>query len=182
MRYCKIIVDTTICSKKFIAERQILLLKLFCSATIKHLITVFVPQTGPRQTNLSVHPQGSTHQMMTSSNGNISALLDLYERNPPVDSPHKGQWHGALTVFYLRLNKRLGKLSRRQWFETQSRSLICHYNEEWSVIRKIFRVKLCDHWSQLQLKYGCNSIEIEYKTMQCSFYLPNGISDGIIIL
>ena len=30
--------------------------------------------------------------MMTSSNGKISALLDICA----VNSPHKGQWHGAL--------------------------------------------------------------------------------------
>ena len=35
---------------------------------------------------------------MKSSNGNISALLALARRNyrPPVDSPHKVQWRGAL--------------------------------------------------------------------------------------
>ena len=35
---------------------------------------------------------------MTSSNGNISALLALCARNSPVpvNSPHKGQWRGAL--------------------------------------------------------------------------------------
>ena len=36
--------------------------------------------------------------MMTSSNGNISALLALCAGNSPVpvNSPHKGQWRGAL--------------------------------------------------------------------------------------
>ena len=36
--------------------------------------------------------------MMTSSNGNISALLVFCKGNhrPPVDSTHNGQWHGAL--------------------------------------------------------------------------------------
>ena len=42
----------------------------------------------------------------------------------PVNSPHKGQWHGALMFFFdLRLNKRLSKQWRRRWFETPSRSL-----------------------------------------------------------
>ena len=38
----------------------------------------------------------------------FSALLALCERNPPVtvDSPHKGQWRGALMFFYLRPNTR----------------------------------------------------------------------------
>ena len=39
----------------------------------------------------------------------------------PVNSPHKGQWHGAL-------NKRLSKPSRRRWFETPSHSLWRHCN------------------------------------------------------
>ena len=34
--------------------------------------------------------------MMTSSKGNISALLAMCARNSPVSSPHKGQWRGAL--------------------------------------------------------------------------------------
>ena len=33
---------------------------------------------------------------MTSSNGNISALLPLCAGNSPLYSPHKGQWRGAL--------------------------------------------------------------------------------------
>ena len=42
------------------------------------------------------------HQMET-----FSALLALCEGNPPMVSPHKGQWRGALMCFfYLRLNKR----------------------------------------------------------------------------
>ena len=47
----------------------------------------------------------------------------------PVNSPHKGQWCGALMFFfYLRLNKRLSKQSWGWWFETPSRSLWCHCN------------------------------------------------------
>ena len=37
--------------------------------------------------------------MMTSSNGNISALLAIFVwgiHRSPVNSPHKGQWRGAL--------------------------------------------------------------------------------------
>ena len=34
----------------------------------------------------------------------------------PVNSPHKGKWRGALMFFFdARLNKRLGKQSRRRW-------------------------------------------------------------------
>ena len=44
----------------------------------------------------------------------------------PVNSPHKGQWRGALMFS---LNKRFSKSSRRSWFETPSRSLWRHSNE-----------------------------------------------------
>ena len=39
----------------------------------------------------------------------------------PVNSPHKGQWHGALMFS---LNKRLSKQSWGWWFETLSRPLL----------------------------------------------------------
>ena len=42
-----------------------------------------------------------------------------------VNSPHKGQRHGALIFFYLRLNKRFSKQSRRRWFDTPLWRL-CH--------------------------------------------------------
>ena len=64
--------------------------------------------------------------MMTSSNENISALLDLYEGNPPVTGgfPLQRPVTRSFGVFFdRRLNKRLGKHSRRGWFETPSRSL-----------------------------------------------------------
>ena len=37
-----------------------------------------------------------------------------------VNSPHKGQWRGAL-IFDLHLNRRLSIQSRRRWFEVPSR-------------------------------------------------------------
>ena len=47
----------------------------------------------------------------------------------PVNSPHKGQWRGALMFFfYLRLNKRLRKQSWGWWFETPSRPSWHHRN------------------------------------------------------
>ena len=50
-------------------------------------------------------------------------------RRSLVDSPHKGQWRGALMFFfYLRLNKRLSRQSRRRWFETPLCPLWCHCN------------------------------------------------------
>ena len=69
---------------------------------------------------------------MTSSNGNISALLDLCAgiHRSPVDSLHNGQWRGrSFDVFFdLHLNKQLSKHSRRWWFEAPSRSLWRHFN------------------------------------------------------
>ena len=47
----------------------------------------------------------------------------------PVNSPHKGQWRGALMFFfYMRLNKRLSKQSRGWWFETPSHPFRRHCN------------------------------------------------------
>ena len=62
----------------------------------------------------------------------ISALLALYEGNPPVTGgfPSQRQVTGSFGVFFdLHLAKRLNKQSRRQWFETPSYSLWCHCDE-----------------------------------------------------
>ena len=47
---------------------------------------------------------------------------------PPVNSPHKGQWRGALVFSLICLNKRLSKQWWDWWFETPSLSLWCHCN------------------------------------------------------
>ena len=48
----------------------------------------------------------------------------------PVNSPHKGQWSGALIFFFdLCLNKRLSKQWYGWWFETPSRPLWRHCND-----------------------------------------------------
>ena len=47
----------------------------------------------------------------------------------PVNSPHKGQWRGALMLSLIcALNKRLSKQSLGWWFETSLRSLWRHCN------------------------------------------------------
>ena len=46
----------------------------------------------------------------------------------PVNSPHKGQWHGAFVFFDLRLNKWLSKQYWGWWFEKLSRPLWRHRN------------------------------------------------------
>ena len=69
--------------------------------------------------------------MMTSSNGNLSALLALCAGNSPVtgEFPSQGQVTRSYDVFFaLSLNKRLSKHSKRRWFETPSRSLWRHCN------------------------------------------------------
>ena len=46
----------------------------------------------------------------------------------PVNSPHKGQWRGALMFSLICPNKRLSKQWRGWWFETPSCSLWRHCN------------------------------------------------------
>ena len=63
----------------------------------------------------------------------FSALLVLCEGNPPVTGgfPSQSPVTQNFDVFFdLRLNKLLSKQSRRWWFETLSRSLWHHYNDE----------------------------------------------------
>ena len=74
---------------------------------------------------------------MTSSHGNISALLAICAGNSPVAGEFPAQRSVTLSfdVFFdLRLNKLLSKQSCGWWCETPSRSLWRHYNEtkaEW---------------------------------------------------
>ena len=68
-----------------------------------------------------------------------SALLALSEGNSPVtgelvNSLHKGQWRGALMIFYLRLNKWSSKPSGCRWFEPPSRSLWRHCNAHQNIL------------------------------------------------
>ena len=64
----------------------------------------------------------------------------------PVNSPHKGQWRGALMFFFdLRLYKRLSKQSWGWWFETLPSPLWRHCNEN-----KILR---CNYSSLFYLKW-----------------------------
>ena len=51
----------------------------------------------------------------------------------PLNSPHKGQWRGALMFSLISaLNKRLSKQLWGWWFETPSRSLWRHCNYFWT--------------------------------------------------
>ena len=71
--------------------------------------------------------------MMTSSNGNISALLALCEGDPMATGgfPSQRPVTRSFDVFSdLRLNQRLSKQSRHRWFDTPLRSLWRLYNVE----------------------------------------------------
>ena len=75
--------------------------------------------------------------MMTSSNGNISALLAICAGNSPVpgEFPTQRPVTRSFDVYFdLRPNKRLSKQSWGWWFETPSRPLWRHRNEVLYVI------------------------------------------------
>ena len=76
------------------------------------------------------------HQMET-----FSALLVLCAVNSPVTGEFPPQrpviWN--FDVFYLRLNKRLGKQSWGWWFETPSCWWWCHCNGDADVVNKYFQ-------------------------------------------
>ena len=99
--------------------------------------------------------------MMTSSNGNVSALLAICAGNSPVpvNSPHKGQWRGAFDVLFdLRLNKRLSKQSWGWWFETQSCPLWrqCNDSSTWLLTMKnTHQTTTKETWISITLWQGC---------------------------
>ena len=96
-----------------------------------------------------------------------SALLALFEWIPLVT----GGFHSQRPVtwsfdvfFYLRLNKRLGKQSRRQWFETPSLSLWRHYNNRSECNLKKYaqrwamRFPVSVFWRTSTLLYRCGIV------------------------
>ena len=83
----------------------------------------------PQQATPSKEDRGLL--MMTSSNGNIFALLVICVGNSPVPGEFPAQMPvtRSFDVFFdLRLNNRLSKQSRGWWFETLSRPLWRHCN------------------------------------------------------
>ena len=71
-------------------------------------------------------PGSAVSLIMTSSNGNISALMALYAGNSPVtgEFPTQRPVTRSFGVFFdLHMNKRLSKHWWGWWFETPSRSL-----------------------------------------------------------
>ena len=67
------------------------------------------------------------HQMET-----FSVLLAFVRgiHRSPVNSPHKGQWRRSLMFLWSVPEQRMSKQSRRWWFETSSRPLWRHCNEQ----------------------------------------------------
>ena len=71
-----------------------------------------------------------------------------------VNSPHKGQWCGALIFFFdLRLNERLSKQSWGWWFETLSRPLWRHCNGTWCPRSSPVRKRLVTNPTNLHVWY-----------------------------
>ena len=70
---------------------------------------------------------------------------------PPVNSPFKGQWRGALMFALICANKRLRKPSRRRWFEMTSHSLWRPINGN-PTSRPPVRGILCPSWMQILTK------------------------------
>ena len=106
------------------------------------------------------------HQMET-----FSALLALCAGNSPVpgNSPHKGQWRGALMFFfYLRLNKRLSKQSIAWWFETLSRPLWRHCNVVSLLPRRLSTIRTIRHsWTLVFTRFGVKVVLTLREYMAC---------------
>ena len=102
----------------------------------------------------------------------FSALLALYEGNPPVTGEFLSQrsvtW-GFDVFFDLLLNKRLSKQSRQRWFETPSRSLWRHCNNTELCVYPssagpvyIYRIRTLSPLTILpKISFGCNSFQMQ---------------------
>ena len=96
---------------------------------------------------------GGSH-MMTSLNGNISALLAICAGNSPVPGEFPAQrlvTRSFDVVFDLHLNKWLSKQSWSWWFETLSRPLWRHRNDFtqlWLYMQQSSGHTYLDLWSQ----------------------------------
>ena len=99
--------------------------------------------------------------MITSSNGNIFRVTGpLWEEFTGHRGPsQRPVTRGFDVLFDLRLNKRLGKPSRRWWFKTPSRSVWCHCNMDVTDIRicmlvsKNFKKSYITNFCDLTMEY-----------------------------
>ena len=73
---------------------------------------------------------------------------------PPVHSPHKGQWRGALMFSLISaLNKRLSKQSWGWWFETPSRSIWRQCNAWWHDDARLSGGRVLTYFEIFQLRH-----------------------------
>ena len=84
---------------------------------------------------------------MTSIKETFSSLLAFCDGNPPVTGgfPSQRPVTRSFDFFYLRLNKRLSKQSRRRWFETPS-PLWSHCNVAATRIYLAYQVSMVTAW------------------------------------
>ena len=91
----------------------------------------------------------------------------------PVNSPHKGQWRGALMFFYLRLNKWLSKQWWGWWFETLSCPLWRHRNVVYVCV-SCFDILICQVYSlKLSVMGVLSRQHIEAVTFKSMFLWEN---------
>ena len=87
----------------------------------------------------------------------------------PVNSPHKGQWRGALMFSLIcALNKRLSKQSRGWWFETPSCLLWRHCNGIPKLVRQRLYTDTYPVDSNLNGSYNDLSPEFVCQVIRCA--------------
>ena len=112
--------------------------------------------------------------MMTSSNGNISALLAFCAGNSLVTGEFLAQRPVTRSYggsFDLRLNKRLSKWSRRRWFVTPSRSLWRRCNDIGCVYRG----------SQMSLLW-CLTCSLPTKRIDIGKLVPRSVAQNVTLI
>ena len=107
--------------------------------------------------------------MMTSSNGNISALLAICAGNSPA-SAQRPVTRSIDVFFDLCLNKRLRKPSWSWWFETLSRPLWRHCNGITRLINQKLKIMMPFTKSRrwfLELAFTCFFLFVRHFTLWC---------------
>ena len=135
---------------EFVFLRSYVYLGYLCINQIKYNISVYRFGLWLDITILNEDVAMEVLFMKTSSNGNIFRVTG------PLWGEPTGHWWIPLTkvngaqlwsFFDLRLNARLGKQSRRRWFETQSHSIWRRCNKNLKRLRKNKR-----GWKEIYLK------------------------------
>ena len=106
--------------------------------------------------------------MMTSSNGNIFALLALCEGNPPLTGGFPSQ--GPVTrSFDMRLNKRLNKQSRHRWLGKPSRWFWRHGNDENSRVSVILWEQCLSLLTGISIIHNRPESDPSWRSELCAF-------------